>query len=84
MNRWLIVVGREYKTRVRKRAFILSTLLGPFLMVGIVAIMVFLAISTNDTSSTNNMATDTEAALSTVIYTEGAGTNSNNKGFISG
>ena len=51
MNRWLIVVGREYKTRVRKRAFILSTLLGPFLMVGIVAIMVFLAISTNDTDS---------------------------------
>ena len=34
-------------------------------------------------SASNDMATDTEAALSTVIYTEGAGTNSNNKGFIS-
>ena len=51
MNRWLIVVGREYKTRVRKRAFILSTLLGPFLMVGIVVVMAFLAISTNETDS---------------------------------
>lgn len=51
MNRWLIVVGREYKTRVRKRAFILSTLLGPFLMVGIVAAIFFLAMSTIEMDS---------------------------------
>jgi len=51
MKRWLIVVGREYKTRVRKRAFIISTLLGPFLMVGLVALMVFIATSTTESDS---------------------------------
>ena len=43
MNRWLIVVGREFKTRVRKRAFIIATLLGPILMVGAIVIIAFLA-----------------------------------------
>ena len=51
MKRWLIVVGREYKTRVRKRAFIISTLLGPFLMVGLVALMVFIAMTTIESDS---------------------------------
>jgi len=41
----------------------------------------FTAADTN--SSTGTMATDTETALSTVIYTEGAGTNGGEKGFIS-
>jgi len=43
MNRWLVVVGREFKTRVRKRAFIIATLLGPILMVGAIVIIAFLA-----------------------------------------
>jgi ABC-2 type transport system permease protein len=43
MNRWLIVVGREFKTRVRKRAFIIATLLGPILMVGAIVVIAFLA-----------------------------------------
>ena len=40
---WLIIVGREYKTRVRRRAFIISTLLGPVLMVGFIAMIVLLS-----------------------------------------
>ena len=51
MNRWLIVVGREYKTRVRKRAFVLSTLLGPFLMVGVVAGILFIGMSSTEMNS---------------------------------
>ena len=51
MNRWLIVVGREYKTRVRKRAFIISTLLGPFLMVGVVAAILFIGMSSTEMNS---------------------------------
>jgi hypothetical protein len=51
MNRWLIVVGREYKTRVRKRAFIISTLLGPFLMVGVVAAILFIGLSSTEMNS---------------------------------
>ena len=43
MNRWLVVVGREFKTRVRKRAFIIATLLGPILMVGASVVIAFLA-----------------------------------------
>ena len=41
----------------------------------------FTATSTNDTDPTINMATDSNAALDTVIYTDGA-TNNTNKGFI--
>ena len=51
MNRWLIVLGREYKTRVRKRAFIISTLLGPFLMVGVIAAIVFIGLSSTEMNS---------------------------------
>ena len=40
MRKWFAIVGREYITRVRRRAFILSTLLGPVLMVGFIALMV--------------------------------------------
>lgn len=49
MNKWLIIVGREYKTRVRRKAFILSTLLGPFLLVGLIAGIVYFT----QTSETN-------------------------------
>jgi ABC-2 type transport system permease protein len=51
MNRWLIVVGREYMTRVRKRAFIISTLLGPFLMVGVIAAILFIGVSSTEMNS---------------------------------
>ena len=40
MNKWFTIVIREYITRVRRRAFILSTLLGPVLMVGFIALIV--------------------------------------------
>ena len=41
MNKWLIIVGREFRTRVRRKAFIISTLLGPFLFVGFIALIVY-------------------------------------------
>ena len=40
MSNWFTIVSREYITRVRRRAFILSTLLGPVLMVGFIALIV--------------------------------------------
>ena len=43
---WLTVVRREYVTRVRRRAFIVATLLGPILWVGLVAGLVLLTQST--------------------------------------
>ena len=43
---WLTVVRREYVTRVRRRAFLVATLLGPVLWVGLVAGLVLLTQST--------------------------------------
>lgn len=40
MSNWFTIVSREYITRVRRRAFILSTVLGPVLMVGFIALIV--------------------------------------------
>ena len=50
MRNWLKIVGREYKTRVRRRAFILSTLLGPVMMVGFIALIVLLTKSQESNS----------------------------------
>ena len=50
MRNWLTIVGREYKTRVRRRAFILSTLLGPIMMVGFIALIVLLTKSQESNS----------------------------------
>ena len=36
-NRWVAMVRREYVTRVRRQVFLVSTVLGPLLMVGFVA-----------------------------------------------
>ena len=35
MNKILLVIRREYLTRVRKKSFLLMTILGPLLMGGI-------------------------------------------------
>ena len=37
MDVWRKIVWREYITRVRRRAFLVATFLGPILMVGLVA-----------------------------------------------
>ena len=38
MHNIFIVIGREYMTRVRKRSFLILTILVPFLIVGIVTL----------------------------------------------
>ncbi len=50
MKNWLTIVSRAYKTRVRRRVFILSTLLGPVMMVGFIAIIVLLTKSQESNS----------------------------------
>jgi ABC-2 type transport system permease protein len=44
---WLII-QREYLTRVKKRSFIVMTILGPLLMAGIVIVPVWLATNSNE------------------------------------
>ncbi|MFH1159556.1 MAG: ABC transporter permease [bacterium] len=47
---WLII-QREYLTRVRKKSFIIMTILGPLLMAGIVIVPIYIATTTNETKT---------------------------------
>jgi ABC-2 type transport system permease protein len=48
MNKILLIIRREYMTRVRKRSFIVMTILGPLLMAAIVIVPVYIATMTNE------------------------------------
>ena len=48
MNNILLIIKREYLSRVRKKSFLIVTLLTPFLMAAIVVIPTYLAMSTNE------------------------------------
>ncbi|MDR0954559.1 MAG: ABC transporter permease [Rikenellaceae bacterium] len=45
MNKIGIIIGREYSQRVKKRSFILTTILTPLLMMGLMAVMVWAMVS---------------------------------------
>ncbi len=49
MNKILIIIKREYLTRVRKRLFIITTILTPLALVAIVAVQILLANVSKDT-----------------------------------
>jgi ABC-2 type transport system permease protein len=48
MNKILLIIRREYMTRVRKRSFMVMTILGPLLMAAIVIVPVYLATMSNE------------------------------------
>ena len=48
MNKIWLIIKREYLVRVRKRSFIIMTILGPLLMAGIIILPIYLAIQGND------------------------------------
>lgn len=47
MNKTWLIIKREYWTRVRKKSFIIMTLLGPVLMAGMLMLTVWLGVSEN-------------------------------------
>ena len=49
MNKILLIIKREYLTRVRKRSFIIMTILGPLFMAAIVVVPIYLATRGNET-----------------------------------
>lgn len=49
MNKIKLIIAREYLTRVRKKSFIVMTILGPLLMAAMIVVPVFLA-TMDDTS----------------------------------
>jgi ABC-2 type transport system permease protein len=48
MNKIFLIIRREYLTRVRKRSFIVMTILGPLLMAAIVIVPVYMATMSNE------------------------------------
>lgn len=49
MKKILLIIQREYLTRVKKRSFIIMTILGPLLMAGMVVVPIYIATTTNET-----------------------------------
>lgn len=49
MKKILLIIQREYLTRVKKRSFIVMTILGPLLMAGTIIVPIYLATRTNET-----------------------------------
>ena len=48
MNKILLIIKREYLSRVKKKSFILMTLLGPILMVGILIVPIWLSMKKSE------------------------------------
>lgn len=61
MNKIWLIIQREYLTRVRKRSFLLTTILVPIIIVGFYAAIIAIAIS--DSSKTDKVAVIDEANL---------------------
>ena len=51
MNKIWLIIQREYLTRVKKKSFIIMTILGPLLMGGLVAGFVYLSLNQGDSIS---------------------------------
>lgn len=48
MNKIWLIIKREYLTRVKKRSFILSTILTPLLFAGVIGIIIFITVRNSD------------------------------------
>ncbi|MDG2164760.1 MAG: ABC transporter permease, partial [Flavobacteriales bacterium] len=48
MNKILLIIKREYLSRVRKKSFIIMTILGPVLMAGLILAPILLMDSSDD------------------------------------
>ncbi|MFZ4522649.1 MAG: ABC transporter permease [Bacteroidales bacterium] len=51
MKKIFLIIQREYLTRVKKRSFIVMTILGPLLMAATIVVPIYLATRTNETKS---------------------------------
>ena len=51
MKKIFLIIQREYLTRVRKRSFVVMTILGPLLMAATIVVPVYLATRTDETKS---------------------------------
>lgn len=70
MNKTLIIIKREFLTRVRKRSFILLTILMPFIMAALVAVPLWLASIKDDAQHTVAVVDKTGNYLSALTDTK--------------
>lgn len=68
MDKVWLIIQREYLTRVKKRSFIIMTILGPVLMVGFMAGAIYL--STHDSKIYDVVLTDSEGLFGNVLFEE--------------
>ncbi len=68
MNKVWLIIQREYLTRVKKRSFIIMTILGPLLFVGFMAGAFYL--SMNDSKTYDVVLTDSEGLFGNVLFEE--------------
>lgn len=66
MNKIGIIIKREYLTRVKKKSFIIMTILGPILFIGFMVTSVY--ISQTDSKEFNVLLTDTEGMFGKVLF----------------
>ncbi len=65
MDKIKLIIGREYWTRVKKKSFIIMTILGPILFVGFMAGAIYLGV--NDSKTYDLVLTDQEGIFGVVI-----------------
>lgn len=63
MNKTGLIIQREYLTRVRKKSFVIMTLLGPVLIAGLMGLGIYLGMS--DTSVYNVLVVDLSPGIAT-------------------
>jgi ABC-2 type transport system permease protein len=51
MNKILLIIQREYLTRVRKKSFWIASIVVPFLIAGVYAILIYLVVNSNETKN---------------------------------
>lgn len=51
MNKILLIIQREYLTRVRKKSFWIASIVVPFLIAGVYAILIYLVVNSNETKT---------------------------------
>lgn len=63
MSKIGLIVGREYLTRVKKKSFLVTTILVPLLIMAFYAIIIFVAIKGGDSKDSGKLAIIDEAGL---------------------
>ena len=49
MNKISLIIRREYLTRVRKKSFLLMSILGPLLIAGLMVLVIWMGMAENET-----------------------------------